>query len=239
MRLTVGSLPPAVYWRRRAIVLTIVLSVIFVFVYACTNDPGKRNAAQNGALSTQSPSAAGGSTDPSADASASVEATVAPTLPPTATAPPVIDPQPTGGVVPEPPATGGQVCTDQEMLVTPVPQPVNGPRGGTIQLTIKIKNIGKRTCNRDVGADFQEIKIVRGAGSLKIWSSDDCNPTRGTDLRPFTPNFERAYSITWNGKTSSKCDGKMAIGPIPGGGTYQVYGRLGSKLSPPVTMTLT
>jgi hypothetical protein len=226
MRLTVGSLPSAVYWRRRAIVLTIVLSVIFVFVYACSNGPGDRKkTAQNNTLPTPS-------SHPSASASATTAATASmPTTPGGRTSPP-----PSGPGAQPPPFTGSQTCTDQELQVTPVPQPADAPMGGTIQLTLKIKNVGKRTCNRDVGADFQEMRIVRGAE--KVWSSDDCNPTRGSDVRPFAPNFERAYSITWNGKTSSKCDGKRAIGRPPAGGDYQLYGRLGTKLSTAVALTL-
>ena len=35
MRLTVGPLPPAVYWRRRALVLGVALLVVFLIVQAC------------------------------------------------------------------------------------------------------------------------------------------------------------------------------------------------------------
>src|SRR4051794_14185349 len=36
MRLTVGTLPPAVYWRRRVLLLAALLIVILTGVYACT-----------------------------------------------------------------------------------------------------------------------------------------------------------------------------------------------------------
>ena len=35
MRLTVGPLPPAVYWRRRSLVLGVALLVVFLIVQAC------------------------------------------------------------------------------------------------------------------------------------------------------------------------------------------------------------
>lgn len=233
MRLTVGSLPPAVYWRRRAIVLTVVLSVIFVFVYACSGDPGRDRAAQNQVLPSGSASATGvGSANPSATATG----TGSPSTP--ATAPSGTRTGPTSTRPAAPPATNNGICTDQEMQVTPVPQPADAPRGGTVQLTIKIKNVGKRSCKRDVGADFQEIRIVQGSGSAKVWSSDDCNPTRGSDMQPFTPSFERAYSVTWNTHTSTSCDGKRATGKLADAGDYQVFARLGSKLSAPVALTL-
>jgi hypothetical protein len=230
MRLTVGSLPPAVYWRRRAIVLTVVLSVIFVFVYACSGDPGKDNKAQNQIAPTGTASA-------SAVASANPSATATGTMTPTASATASVKPTATRTGAPAAPPPNGP-CTDQEMLVTPVPQPADAPRGGTVQLTIKIKNVGKRTCKRDVGADFQEIRIVQGSGSTKTWSSDDCNPTRGSDVQSFTPGFERSYSVTWNTHTSTSCDGKRATGKLADAGDYQVFARLGSKLSKPVALTL-
>ena len=36
MRLTVGPLPPAVYWRRRAVVLGAGLLFLIVLLYSCT-----------------------------------------------------------------------------------------------------------------------------------------------------------------------------------------------------------
>lgn len=229
MRLTVGPLPPAVYWRRRAIVLTIVLSVIFVFVYACSNGPGDRKeAAQGQPLPARSGPTASGSASASPGASGS---------PATGSASPGRRSASPPGAAPAGQPTG-QTCTDQEMQVTPGVQPVDAPRGGTVQLTIKIKNIGKRTCKRDVGADQQEIRIIQGGGSAKVWSSDDCNPRRGSNLQPFDPGLERSFSVTWNGRTSSKCDGNRAMGPLPPTGEYEVFARLGSKLSSPVTLTL-
>ena len=51
MRLTVGPLPPAVYWRRRAVVLGGVIAVIFTLTYACSSAAGGK-----GNLATKSPS---------------------------------------------------------------------------------------------------------------------------------------------------------------------------------------
>src|SRR3712207_1808921 len=50
MRMTVGPLPPAVYWRRRALVLGAVLAVLLVLVYSCSSgsNDGDGRAAPNG-----------------------------------------------------------------------------------------------------------------------------------------------------------------------------------------------
>ena len=47
MRLTVGPLSPSVYWRRRAVVLGVVLVVFAVIAYSCSgdDDPAKNPTA--------------------------------------------------------------------------------------------------------------------------------------------------------------------------------------------------
>ena len=63
--------------------------------------------------------------------------------------------------------------------------------GGPVVFTIKIKNVSARTCVRDVGADVQELLLKDGATT--IWSSDDCSPNHGQDLKEFTAGLEVSY----------------------------------------------
>lgn len=58
-------------------------------------------------------------------------------------------------------------------------------------------------------------------------------------MQSFTPGFERSYQVGWNGKASSRCANGVAAGEVPPAGTYQVFARVGSKLSEPVKLTLT
>jgi hypothetical protein len=220
MRLTVGPLPPAVYWRRRALVLGGMLVVIILLVYSCGDSEGSgakpsNTGATGAATSSAAPGgdAAGRESDASPTPSTSVSRTPAA---PTATAP------------------DRNLCTDAELRVTPVPAARRLARGASTQLTIKIKNTSARTCRRDVGADQQELYIVEQGGAQKIWSSDDCGGPRGTSVLSFTPGFERAYTAMWNGRQSTNCKDQ----PLPRAGTYQLYGRLGTKRSEPVTLTL-
>jgi hypothetical protein len=219
MRLTVGPLPPAVYWRRRALVLGGTLVVIILLVYSCGGSEGSNaNPSDTAATATTSTAAGGDAAGSTTDASPtpSTSARAVPTTP-AATAP------------------DRNLCTDQELVVKPVPASSRLARGATTQITLKIKNRSNRTCKRDVGADQQELYIVEQGGAQKIWSSDDCGGPRGTSVQPFSPGFERAYTATWNGRQSTNCKDR----PIPRAGTYQVYGRLGTKRSEPVTLTLT
>ena len=55
MRLTVGPLPPAVYWRRRAIVLGVAVVLVFLIVQSCSGGEGKSNGGGVPASATQGP----------------------------------------------------------------------------------------------------------------------------------------------------------------------------------------
>jgi hypothetical protein len=229
MRLTVGPLPPAVYWRRRAIVLGAAVVVVFLIVQSCSGGDASSVGAGKGGASSAPAAAPKTSesilrphTDPPAEEEDPTEE------------PPASNPAPRTGEAAPPPDDGS--CTDAEMLITPVPETTTAQRGSTIALRLRIKNTGKRTCSRDVGADQQELYIKKGAA--KVWSSDTCGNVKGSDVQPFTPNFEREYRVDWNGRDVSKCAENLADGPVPAAGEYQVFGRLATKTSNPVKLTL-
>jgi hypothetical protein len=230
MRLTVGPLPPAVYWRRRAIVLGAAVVVIFFIVQSCSG--GDANSVGNGKTGQSSAPAAA---DPTTKATILRPHSDPPEQQTTQDAePPPTNPAPRTGEAAPPPDNGS--CTDAEMLITPVPEATTAERGSMVAIRLRIKNTGKRTCSRDVGADQQELYIKQGAA--KVWSSDTCGNVKGSDVQPFTPNFEREYRVDWNGKDVSKCADNLANGPVPPAGEYQVFGRLATKTSNPVKLTL-
>jgi hypothetical protein len=135
------------------------------------------------------------------------------------------------------PAGGDGGCTDEEMSVIPVPSRASAKRGAAIDLRLKIKNVSNRTCSRDVGADLQEIYIKLGA--RKVWSSDTCGTAKGSDVQQLRPDSELVFYVTWNGRDTTKCANGLASGPYPDPGEYQLFGRLGNKLSDPVKLTIT
>jgi hypothetical protein len=231
MRLTVGPLPPAVYWRRRAVVLGGLLLVVIVLTYSC-GGPG-----ESGATPQNSPTAAPPASEPAATVTVLTPESGSPrtTAPATsAAATSAAAAAPTGAA-----AAPTGACTDAEMSVIPVPARTTAGTGELLDIRLRIKNISSRTCSRDVGADLQELRIVKGATAEKVWSSDDCGAARGTDVRSFPPNHEREYLVTWNGRASTKCAaGGAPTGPVPPAGEYRVFGRLGTKLSSPVKLTL-
>lgn len=243
MRLTVGPLPPAVYWRRRAVVLGAVLLFLMVVVYSCGEPAGDRNAGTTGDpdLDVTPTATATALPDPSSSATPQPGATDAVGAP-IEGAPGGVPGQPAGPAqtgsaqVPQPPATGAQLCTDEEIEVTPVLTSASVGKGKAVALRIQIKNVSDRGCSRDVGADEQEIYIKAGAD--KIWSSDSCTDSTGSFLRAFGPGEGVEGQANWNGKRDNRCAAGQSAGDTPKPGKYQVYGRVGSKHSEPVELTI-
>jgi hypothetical protein len=219
MRLTVGPLPPAVYWRRRAIVLGALLFVLFLLVYRCAgSDP---SGAEDGAP---------GSTGGSPAGTAPLDEMLTPVVEPTASSTPTAD-------LSGPPVTAlpSGSCTDAELAVTVTTEGgrVEFAQGTYVRIFLKIENIGTRGCARDVGATAQELRIAQGA--VKLWSSDDCGAGTGSDVRTLRPGEQiDQFNVTWNGRASTDCQTK----PLPAPGTYQLIGRFGTRWSEPVSLTI-
>jgi hypothetical protein len=215
MRLTVGPLPAAVYWRRRGVVLAGILLVVIVFSYVFGGWFKPAGAGAAGAIGpTASPSV----------------------LHPIIAATPTPTPSATAFTLPG--LTGP--CTDEEMQVNAAATPAQVPYGTPISLTITFRNTSARRCERNIGADVQELRVL--AGGVLIWSSDDCSPNHGNEVSTFDPGQEAKFTLTWNGRVSRTGTGTVtcvATAPAPQPGAYQVIGRLGDKLSEPFILRLT
>lgn len=222
MRLTVGPLPPAVYWRRRAIVLGAALLVLFLIAQACMASAPARD--RTGPGPTPSGSPAGSPLPPVPTTSAAV---------PPAAGEDAEDTEDDGA------APGPEECTDDEISLTAAASRTSFGVGEQVQFTIRIAHAAERTCQRDVGGDLRELYLVRGAGAEHVWSSRDCaNPT-GSEVVELTEDWEREHHIGFTGQSTSRCTGPAAAGPDLEPGDYQLRARLGTARSGPVTITLT
>jgi len=229
MKLTVGPLSPAVYWRRRAVLLGGLLLAVIILTYSCSGSGASSSPKGASATATGTPAAV-------ADDSSS-----APLLTPTSGQPPAPSDTgtPTAGTTPTGAATTAGApgpagpCADTEISLTPVPEPATAKLHQPVRITFKIKNTSARPCTRDVGADPQELYIQQG--STKVWSSDACEPAHGADVRTFDPGVETTFAVMWDSKTTnSGCTNR----PWAPAGSYQIVGRLATKLSDPVTLTV-
>ncbi|WP_433792467.1 adhesin [Actinoplanes sp. CA-252034] len=250
MRATVGPLPPAVYWRRRAVVLgALLLGVIVLFVSCLGGDESDPKKASSEASQYPEPTPK----DPSASPAPSLEDDADPGVGPAYPDPnELLSQQPDDGeTLPAPansavasagnppagnPPAAGAACTDAEMQLTPVPADTSPQRGASTEIKLKIKNVGNRTCTRDLGASAQELYIA--AGAQRIWSSDQCAAVKGNDVQTLAAGAEQVFEVTWNGKQSNQCTGTSASGPIPATGAYQLLGRLDTIVSAPVVLTV-
>ncbi|WP_412744299.1 adhesin [Krasilnikovia sp. MM14-A1004] len=233
MRTTVGPLPPSVYWRRRAVVLGAVLLGIIVLFVSCSGggEGDKQSKAAVSQTPTPTPSASTPEEQPSfADAEPGDD----PSLPDPADLTPT--PSGDGGNVPVTAAAGGGPCTDAEVVVVPAPVATTVKRGVPVEIRLRLKNVSDRPCARAVGSDAQELYIDQGA--QKVWSSDTCTTTNQPEVRTLAPGAEREYRVTWNGRMATKCAAGQPAGPAPNPGQYEVHARLGTKIGPPVVLTI-
>lgn len=216
MNLTVGPLPPAVYWRRRALVLGAVLALVILLVSTCGGAKGAQNSAHTTSSTSGSPSPA---------ATPSVQ-------PPIVGAPGRASGAPSSA----PPSAAGstaasETCSDAEIQLTPSVQKINGG-SYPYQLNLRIKNISNRTCKRDVGSGPQELHIV--ASGQTVWSSDNCQSGTGSDVRTFAPNVEASFQLGWDGNGN-----KVGCQPAsPLNGSYTLVAKLDTKVSAPVAFTI-
>jgi hypothetical protein len=238
MNLTVGPLSPAVYWRRRALVLGLVLLLVLLGVALCnsTRRPGGTGGRSNGA---------GGGTASSLNPTTSDSGL--PTTVPSGgdgggeLPGPSDEPGGPGGIPGDGSGGGGSggglepdapACTDAQLSVTVAVQPLSSG----YYLTLKIRNISTTTCNRDVGAGPQEMHVVNSANAV-VWSSDFCQiASHAPDLRTFHPNIEAVFKVWWNGRAvqGPRCGRSSVLPPA----TYRAYAKLDTKLSPPVSFVV-
>jgi hypothetical protein len=243
MNLTVGPHPPAVYWRRRAVVAAPVLLILVLFA-------GCLSTGQNGS-STQRTTAAGvQSPAPQRSHACTVDdpCVPAPNLSATASPSPSApafgaaaqpSPEPAASLVASPSpspvaSTPAADCEDTDVALTPVVDQAEYKAGTMPRFKLVISNKSDTTCTMDVGSAQQELIVTRTG--QRVWSSDDCSPNHGHDVRALAPGAKRTYWLTWSGKTSAP--GCSAVRVNAGPGSYQLTGRLATVRSAPVPFTI-
>jgi hypothetical protein len=106
--------------------------------------------------------------------------------------------------------------------------------GGEMALTLSVTNTGSAACTRDVGAGANELRVT--SGSVLVWSSDFCNPSKATDVQVLEPGKPFTTSATWPGTITEKsCPADQ---PRAQAGGYQVVARNGAIESEPVAFAV-
>jgi hypothetical protein len=221
----VGKLPAAVYWRRRAVLLAVLLAVLGGGAWLALTLLSARDSA-----SGASP-ASGVRPVPQLERVVPSWESVATPTPPLVTAAAV--PDAAAPTVPAPVA--GSPCTD-DMISLEVRTPGTAAVGSKPTFELLIANVSAVPCVRALDKGLQELLLYDLSGN-RIWGSNDCFPEASSDLRTLAPGEVVTIPVVWGGLTSEPtCTAPRAA---PASGSYLVRGRLDAKVSPDVPLTLT
>ena len=101
-------------------------------------------------------------------------------------------------------------------------------------LTLTVTNNGSAPCNRDVGAGANELRVT--SGSVLVWSSDFCNPSKEADVQALEPGKPFTTSATWPGTITE--EGCPAEQPQAQPGGYNVVARNAAIESEPAAFAV-
>ena len=208
-----------------------------------SGSPAAGSATGSGIASSPAEASAAASAPAAAPAApaASEPAAAAPAATPEATAatPEAPAAAPPPAPVPPPPsydAQGKLLCADADVSVTAAPSAPAFAVGDQPRLLLTVTNIGTQVCQRDVSGSLQTFTVF-GADGSRIFSTADCFPGTGSEVRELTPGQQLQYTIKWSGTTSAPgCTGERVAIPA---GDYTVIGQLGGLSSSPAPFTVT
>ncbi len=222
----VGPLPAAVYWRRRLLLIGLVLAVLggggWLAVAALSRSAGADQVA------AADRDVARPSLEQVVPSLAAVEV---PTVPSST------EPAPESKAPPAPagPAPGGP-CTD-DMIAVEVRVPAAAVAAGSKPtLDLVVTNVAAVPCVRALDKGLQEIVLLDGAGN-RVWGSNDCFPEASSDTRTLAPGEAAVFPVVWGGLTSAPGCTAPRVTPAPG--DYVLRGRLDTKTSGDAPLTLT
>jgi len=226
----VGSLPPRVYWKRRAAGIVVVLLLAVVpFLLLGGRDPSEAA----GAGATQPADPAGTPqlelvpAEP-LDTSTTAPTTTAPTTtgqPPATSGPPATSPPPAAPVP----------CTDAMLGVTAGSQQPQYSAQDKPTLLMTVKNVVAQPCLRDLGTAQQEWGLFDG--DARLWGSNDCLAEPAANVQTLQPGQQVVLRVVWSGLSSDRqcTEPRQRLAP----GDYQLRARIGTAQSPNATLTLT
>jgi hypothetical protein len=222
----VGKLPAAVYWRRRLMVLALLLAVLggvawlVVILLSGRDGESAAAAASTGPARSSIPLPALERVVPSVAAvstptpPAVVEAEAAPSVPP--------------GPAP------GDPCSD-DMISLTVRTPPTVAVGSKPTFELLVANISAVPCARSLDKARQELLLLDSAGT-RVWGSNDCFPEASLDNRTLAPGEVVVLPLVWGGLTSEPTCTAPRSAPAPG--NYVLRGRLDTKTSADVPLAI-
>ena len=205
-----------------AVAVVGVLLIVWILVRGGGGD-AKPAAVKSGAASGAPAPGGGAAATPGAESSAPQ---IVPASPDSSSPPPVERSAPPANVAP---------CTDDQIAVTVTASPSPGVVGGTFTFNINVASKATEWCSRDLGPGAQEIRVLHDGAVL--FSSDDCDAKKSSDVRSFAAGDAVRYRFVWSSFRATPHTCAAAANPAPAG-TYQVVARVGSKVSGPTDFTI-
>jgi hypothetical protein len=164
------------------------------------------------------------------------KATGSPTPRTTPTTPPRTTPTTTPPPPPSYDEQGRLLCADSAIALKATTGAPSYPAGSQPILGLIVTNTSNQACVRDLSGSLQVYTVFSASGT-RMWSTADCFPGEGTDVRQLAAGQAVTYNIKWSGTTSNPgCTAERT--PVPAG-TYQVVAQLGALKSPATPFTIT
>ena len=215
----VGKLPAAVYWRRRLVVLALVLAVLGGLGWGgfllATRADGDETAPTPQSTATRVPQL-----ERVVPSMARVATPTPPPLPAEAEATTAAAAAPVG-------PAAGDPCSD-DMIALEVRTPPSVASGSKPTFELLVSNVSAVPCVRALDKGLQELVLLDQAGN-RVWGSNDCFPEAGSDTRTLAPGETVTFPIVWGG-LSSEPTCTAARSPLAPG-SYLLRGRLDTKVS--------
>jgi len=226
----IGRLPARVYWRRRLLLLGLVVALSFAagwFFVGGASGASDDAAAQTAAEPT--------SAQPT-EAVPGLEQVV-PSLVPAEPGSGAATEGSTQAPAPAPEPAEAGPCPDEAIGLTVGSELGQYAAGSKPVLALSITNIGAVPCLRDLDP-AQQIWGLFAADGTRLWGSSDCYPPASLPSPELlAPGQVMTFTIIWSGLTSEPtCTApRVNLGP----GSYILRGYLANLVSPDVPLVLT
>lgn len=110
------------------------------------------------------------------------------------------------------------------------------PAGEAVGMKILVSNTGPLPCTKEIGRAVRELVVTSADGGTRLWSSNDCFATEGSEVRVLRPGEVFDFGLKWLGSTSEPgCAKHTRLGP----GDYLLSARVAGKASDPVVFRMT
>ncbi|CAL9652504.1 hypothetical protein SUDANB95_06634 [Actinosynnema sp. ALI-1.44] len=219
-----GPLPPTVYRRRRALAAGGAVAALVLVVWVVGALTGRGDPALD---ATPVPA---GSSSPPPQAETPTAPSSSSTTPPPPPPPAAEPPKPT------PPPGPPQPCDAAQVSVKAEVEKASYPVGEQVGFKILVSNTGPLPCAKEIGRAVRELVVSSVDGATRLWSSNDCFNTGGSEVRVLRPGEVFDFGIKWRGTTSEPgCAKHTRLGP----GDYLLTAWVAGKASDPVVFRMT